>query len=50
MIANFESVMKCVEFLEFGLFILMCVSPNAKAVNHPEMDALYGAFKSATYA
>ena len=48
MIANMESISKRVKFLEQGLFILMGL-PNATSVNQ-EMDALYGAFKSAFYA
>ena len=48
MIANMQSLSKRAEFLEQGLFILMGL-PNATSVNQ-EMDALYGAFKSATYA
>ena len=47
-IASLESVTKRAEFLENGLLILMGL-PNATSVNQ-EMDALYGAFKSATYA
>ena len=47
-IANLESITKRAEFLEMGLLILMGL-PNATSVNQ-EMDALYGAFKSATYA
>jgi hypothetical protein len=47
-IANLESISKRAEFLELGLLILMGL-PNATSVNQ-EMDALYGAFKSATYA
>ena len=45
-IANLESVTKRAEFLEMGLLILMGL-PNATSVNQ-EMDALYGAFKSAS--
>jgi hypothetical protein len=41
-----ESISKRAEFLELGLLILMGL-PNATSVNQ-EMDALYGAFKSAT--
>jgi hypothetical protein len=48
MIANMTSISKRAEFLEQGLLILMGL-PNATSVNQ-EMDALYGAFKSATYA
>ena len=47
-IASMESILKRVKFLELGLFILMGL-PNATSVNQ-EMDALYGAFKPATYA
>ena len=48
MIANIESILKRAKFLEQGLLILMGL-PNATSVNQ-EMDALYGAFKSSTYA
>jgi hypothetical protein len=48
MIANMTSISKRAEFLERGLLIMMGL-PNATSVNQ-EMDALYGAFKSATYA
>jgi hypothetical protein len=48
MIANMESISRRDEFRERGLLILMGL-PNATSVNQ-EMDALYGAFKSATYA
>ena len=47
-IATMESITKRAEFLEMGLLILMGL-PNATSVNQ-EMDVLYGAFKSATYA
>ena len=47
-IANLENITKRAEFLEMGLLILMGL-PNATSVNQ-EMDALYGPFKSATYA
>ena len=47
-IANMESIAKREAFRELGLLILMGL-PNATSVNQ-EMDALYGAFKSATYA
>jgi hypothetical protein len=42
-----ESILKRVDFLEMGLFILMGL-PNATSVQQ-ELDALYGAFKSATF-
>jgi hypothetical protein len=48
MIANMESISRRNEFRERGLLILMGL-PNATSVNQ-EMDALYGVFKSATYA
>jgi hypothetical protein len=48
MVANMECISKRAKFLEQGLLILMGL-PNATSVNQ-EMDALYGAFKSATYA
>ncbi len=48
MIANLESISKRAKFFEQGLLILMGL-PNATSVNQ-EMDALYGAFKSSTYA
>jgi hypothetical protein len=48
MVANMECISKRDNFLEQGLLILMGL-PNATSVNQ-EMDALYGAFKSATYA
>ena len=47
-VASEESISKRADFLEMGLFILMGL-PNATSVQQ-EMDALYGAFKSATYA
>ena len=47
-VANEESIKKREEFMEKGLYILLGL-PNATAVQQ-EMDALYGAFKSATYA
>ena len=47
-IANLDSISKRAAFRELGLLILMGL-PNATSVNQ-EMDALYGAFKSATYA
>jgi hypothetical protein len=48
MIANEVCITKRAEFLEMGLLILMGL-PNATSVNQ-EMDALYGPFKTATYA
>ncbi len=48
MIANIESISKRAKFFYQGLFILMGL-PNATSVNQ-EMHALYGAFKSSTYA
>ena len=49
MIANEVCITtKRTEFLEMGLLILMGL-PNATSVNQ-EMDALYGPFKTATYA
>ena len=48
MIANKASIIKRDEFFEMGLHILMGL-PNATSVNQ-EMDALYGPFKTATYA
>ncbi|KAI2492854.1 hypothetical protein MHU86_21695 [Fragilaria crotonensis] len=47
-VASEESISKRADFLEMGLYILMGL-PNATSVQQ-EMDALYGAFKSATYA
>lgn len=47
-VANLDSISKRAAFRELGLLILMGL-PNATSVNQ-EMDALYGAFKSATYA
>ena len=47
-VANLESIKRRDAFRELGLLILMGL-PNATSVNQ-EMDALYGAFKSATYA
>ena len=47
-VASEESIAKRADFLEMGLYILMGL-PNATSVQQ-EMDALYGAFKSSTYA
>ena len=47
-VANLESIKRRDAFCELGLLILMGL-PNATSVNQ-EMDALYGAFRSATYA
>ncbi len=47
-VASEQSITKRAELLEKGLYILMGL-PNATSVNQ-EMDVLYGAFKTATYA
>jgi hypothetical protein len=47
-VASEQSIAKRADFLEMGLYILMGL-PNATSVQQ-EMDALYGAFKSSTYA
>ena len=47
-VANLDSISKRAAFRELGLLILLGL-PNATSVNQ-EMDALYGSFKSATYA
>ena len=48
MIANKDSITERAEFWEKGLLVLIGL-PNATSVNQ-EMDALYGPFKTATYA
>jgi hypothetical protein len=47
-VSDKESIQKREEFKERGFIILMGL-PNATSVQQ-EMDALYGPFKSATYA
>lgn len=47
-IADVDSILRREEFFNLGLIILMGL-PNATSVQQ-EMDALYGPFKSATYA
>ena len=47
-VASYDSISKRETYLEMGLIILAGLS-NSTSV-HQEMDALYGAFKSATYA
>jgi hypothetical protein len=47
-VANLKSIKRRDAFCKLGLLILMGL-PNATSVNH-EMDALYGAFKSAAYS
>ena len=47
-VGSLDTVSKRAEYFEMGLIILSGL-PNSTSV-HQEMDALYGPFKSATYA